>query len=97
MEDATVYSFGSGQEDRGARLGHDDGIDRHTSPVLIEALVGKKVVEVSAGGSHSMVRVEGDDDGGIYTFGDGAAGQLGHADFRGQRLPCRVAPVAPRD
>ena len=81
-EGGEVYSFGSGRRAAGKAhgsggcLGHGDG-SFQSLPRLIAALQGKRVVQVSAGGQHSLVLVEG---GEVYSFGKGGDGQLGHND-----------------
>jgi len=60
----------------GSGLGHGGGEDaQELSPRLVEALVGRKVVGVSAGGSHTAVWTEA---GELFTFGRGDNGKLGH-------------------
>ncbi|KAL7545158.1 hypothetical protein ACHAWF_008513, partial [Thalassiosira exigua] len=49
-------------------------------PKLIDSLKGFRAVGVSAGHRHSMVL---DEHGGLYTFGSGASGALGHGDLAG--------------
>ena len=46
----------------------------------LEALCGKKVVQVSAGGVHSMVLTES---GEVYSFGNDDEGRIGHGDREG--------------
>ena len=79
-------SFGYG---RCGQLGHGDEEDQHT-PKLIEALRGKKVLQVSAGGMHSLVLLEG---GGVMSFGWGAYGRLGHGDEEQQHTPKLIAAL----
>ena len=79
-ESGEVYSFGDGFQ---GQLGHGDN-KRQTLPKLIEAMRGKKVVQVSAGTYHSLVLTES---GEVYSFGDGLQGQLGHGDTDNQTLP----------
>ena len=65
------------------QLGHGDEEDQ-TLPKLIEAMRGKRVVQVSAGDDHSLVLTES---GEVYSFGDGSFGKLGHGDQEDQTLP----------
>jgi len=61
---------------RGDMLGH--GAGEHTqemSPRLVEALVGKTVVGVTAGDGHTAAWTEEIE---LFTFGRGDCGQLGH-------------------
>jgi alpha-tubulin suppressor-like RCC1 family protein len=66
LDNGDVFSWGSGEY---GRLGHDDE-QMQTTPVFVEALQGKGVKDISAGGFHSMALASGD--GGK---GGGAAGQ----------------------
>jgi len=56
-------------------------------PVVIDSLKGFRAVGVCAGHRHSMVL---DENGGLYTFGSGASGALGHGDLLGQEFPVKV-------
>ena len=76
-------SFGNGHH---GRLGHSDREEQH-APKLIEALRGKKVLRVSAGGYHSLVLLEG---GGVMSFGHGSHGRLGHGDEERQHTPMLI-------
>ena len=53
-------------------------------PKLIEALKGKRVIQVSASSAHSLVLTESGD---VYSFGEGWYGKLGHGDEEHQHLP----------
>ena len=55
-DEGTVLSFGYNAGDHG--LGHRDCYHR-LRPAVVEALCGKFVVAIAAGGSHSMVRTNG--------------------------------------
>ena len=70
------------------RLGLGDEDDR-TTPTLVARAVfdGEAVLMVSCGTFHTVVATEG---GGVYTFGFGEYGQLGHGDEEGQLAPRRV-------
>ena len=67
----TVYTWGRGDD---SQLGHSRGTGRVASPRLVEALVGVKIVQVSARGNHVAVA---DDAGAMYVWGKGNDGQLG--------------------
>eukprot|EP00584_Thalassiosira_punctigera_P025947 CAMPEP_0172578848 /NCGR_PEP_ID=MMETSP1067-20121228/138945_1 /TAXON_ID=265564 ORGANISM="Thalassiosira punctigera, Strain Tpunct2005C2" /NCGR_SAMPLE_ID=MMETSP1067 /ASSEMBLY_ACC=CAM_ASM_000444 /LENGTH=724 /DNA_ID=CAMNT_0013371553 /DNA_START=21 /DNA_END=2195 /DNA_ORIENTATION=+ len=56
-------------------------------PKVIDSLQGFRAVGVCAGHRHSMIL---DEHGGLYTFGSGASGALGHGDFIGQEYPMKV-------
>ena len=64
-------------------LGHG-GTQNELVPRLVEALVGKKVIGVSAGQAHTAVWANA---GEIFTFGSGDYGQLGHGGEEGEMLP----------
>ena len=85
-ESGEVYSFGDGSD---GRLGHGDQEDQNL-PKLIEAMRGKRVVQVSAGGYHSLVLTES---GEVYSFGNGRYGQLGHGDVKNQTLPKLIKAI----
>ena len=68
LEGGGVVSVGHGGD---GKLGHGDEQHRRT-PTLIEALRGKEVTQVSAGGRHSLVLLEG---GGVMSFGGGFANE----------------------
>ena len=86
-----VYSFGDG--DQGV-LGHGNEKDQ-LLPKLITLeswnMMGTRIHAVSAGGSHSLLICES---GGVYSFGYGENGQLGHGDTNNQLVPTRIAPAA---
>ena len=69
-----IWSFGSGGR---GRLGHG-GDDDEAVPRLIEALSGVVVKQVAAGYDHSMVLMR---EGGVFTWGYGRYGQLGHGNY----------------
>ena len=84
-------SFGYGDD---GQLGHGDEERQHT-PKLIEALRGKKVLQISAGENHSLVLAEGGAE--VLSFGSGLDGQLGRRggeprvrsqSHRGAAAPC---------
>jgi alpha-tubulin suppressor-like RCC1 family protein len=78
-----IWSFGQGWY---GRLGH--GGDGHeVVPRLIEALNHVVVRQVTAGGAHSMVLTS---EGGVFTWGSGGFGQLGHGNTDDQNVPQRV-------
>lgn len=56
-------------------------------PKVIDSLQGFRAVGVCAGHRHSMVL---DEHGGLFTFGSGASGALGHGDTVGQEFPVKV-------
>lgn len=95
---ATGEAYSWGYAFRGC-LGHGDTLSRST-PARIEALEGVRLVAVSAGYVHSLGVA---DDGGLYSWGSGEFGQLGHRDDTTARLvpervktlqSCRVVAAA---
>ena len=70
------------------RLGLGDVEDRAT-PTLVPRAVfdGEAVLMVACGAWHTVVATEG---GGVYTFGYGYYGRLGHGDEEDQLAPRRV-------
>ena len=60
-------------------------------PKKIEALAGRRVIAVSAGGVHSLALTA---DGAVWSWGGGAFGQLGHGDHQDQPLPKKVEAFA---
>lgn len=65
----------------------DDSSDQ-CIPKLIDSLQHVKCVGVSAGHRHSLIL---DNYGGIYSFGSGKTGCLGHGDFESQIYPVRIS------
>ena len=84
-----VFTCGDGNF---GRLGHGDS-EQKSSPQRVEALIGKKVVQAFAGMSHTAVLTV---DGGLFTFGLGAYGALGHGTTEDQYTPKRVETLVGR-
>jgi alpha-tubulin suppressor-like RCC1 family protein len=55
--------------------------------MVIDSLKGITIVGASAGHRHSMLL---DDMGGLYTFGTGSTGALGHGNHLSQSYPMKV-------
>jgi len=72
--------------DRIANLKLEDSSDQ-CIPMVIDSLQGVKIVGASAGHRHSILL---DDQGGLYTFGAGNSGALGHGDHISQSYPVKV-------
>ncbi|EDV24531.1 uncharacterized protein TRIADDRAFT_56425 [Trichoplax adhaerens] len=68
-----VFSWGDGED---GKLGHGDKLSSET-PRKIEALLGKQIVHISCGSSHSAAITS---KGELYTWGKGRYGRLGHGD-----------------
>lgn len=81
--DGVVYSCGGGCD---GQLGHGDrGI--HLIPKAIQALLGKRIVAIAAGRSHSLFV---DAVGIAYSCGEGFGGNLGHGNQARQLTPIPV-------
>jgi len=82
-----VYSWG---ENVNGLLGTGDAMPA-LSPVLVETwrtpMAGKKIIQISAGGAHSMAL---DSEGNIYAWGWGGEGQLGNGENNNSNVPILV-------
>ncbi|ESO94172.1 hypothetical protein LOTGIDRAFT_74050, partial [Lottia gigantea] len=65
-----LYTFGEMDD---GKLGLERTVEEALKPEMVS--IPEKVIQVSCGGSHTAVLTE---NGLVYTFGDGAHGQLGH-------------------
>ena len=73
---------------RDGQLGLGDEDDRATPTLVARAVFdGEAVLMVACGFAHTAAVTEG---GGVYTFGRGDRGQLGHGDRGNQLAPRRV-------
>ncbi|KAA0721997.1 putative E3 ubiquitin-protein ligase HERC3 [Triplophysa tibetana] len=77
--------FGWGRNSAG-QLGLDDELDRAV-PCHIKFLRSQKVVFISCGEEHTAALTK---EGGLFTFGNGSRGQLGHDSTHSEPLPRRV-------
>ncbi|XP_022540214.2 probable E3 ubiquitin-protein ligase HERC3 isoform X2 [Astyanax mexicanus] len=77
--------FGWGRNSAG-QLGLNDEQDRAV-PCHIKFLRSQKVVYISCGDEHTAALTK---DGGLFTFGNGSRGQLGHDSTNNELLPRRV-------
>ncbi|XP_062378987.1 probable E3 ubiquitin-protein ligase HERC3 isoform X1 [Sardina pilchardus] len=77
--------FGWGKNSAG-QLGLNDEQDRAV-PCHIKFLRSQKVVYISCGEEHTAALTK---DGGLFTFGNGSWGQLGHDSTNNEPLPRRV-------
>ncbi|XP_036373044.1 probable E3 ubiquitin-protein ligase HERC3 isoform X1 [Megalops cyprinoides] len=77
--------FGWGKNSAG-QLGLNDEQDRAV-PCHIKFLRTQKVVYICCGEEHTAALTK---DGGLFTFGDGSQGQLGHDSTNNEALPRRV-------
>ena len=56
-------------------------------PSIIPVLIGRKVIGVSCGAGHSVVTT---DNCGVWSWGIGKQGQLGHGDEKNKAFPVRI-------
>ena len=84
-EDGKVYAFGRGEK---GQLGHGDWEDK-SSPALVQALVGKHIIQVQCGGYHTMALTSS---GYLFTWGYARYHVLGHGNIKPKCLsfPCLV-------
>ena len=82
-----LFTFGEGG---GGRLGHGGEADELV-PRLVGELAGKKVIGAAAGTMHTAVWTDG---GELFTFGDGAFGELGHGGEQNELVPRLVEALA---
>ena len=85
--DGAVWSWGQGGL---GQLGHGDW-QGQSLPKKVEALAGRRVVAVSAGGEHSLALTA---DGAVWSWGYGGFGKLGHGDEQRQLRPKKVEALA---
>ena len=81
---SAVFSWGWGTE---GQLGHGEK-KNHDSPRLLSALTNTKVVSVAMGYRHSMCV---DEQGRLFSWGNGTFGRLGQGREQGEDQPKRVA------
>ena len=90
-EAGALFSFGGNAN---GQLGHGDaGPINVLVPKRVEALRSVCVAAVSAGTAHSLVLAAS---GGVYTFGYGGHGRLGHCDKANQHTPKRIEALQTR-
>ena len=87
--DGSVWSWGYGGQ---GRLGHGDE-QSQLLPKKIEAFAIQRVVAASAGAWHSLALTAG---GGVWSWGGGVFGRLGHGDEQQQLLPKKVETLEGR-
>ena len=86
----TVLAFGV---DEHGQLGIGvDGRNSRKEPTEVTSFADRRVVEVSAGGCYSAAV---DECGGLWTWGDGAHGKLGHGDCMHRVEPTQVLALLP--
>ena len=87
--DGAVWSWGVGDD---GQLGHGDQ-QNQLLPKKVEALVGQRVVAVSAGTAVSLAITA---DGAVWSWGYGHQGRLGHGNQQHQLLPKKIEAFAGR-
>merc|ERR1740128_1126803 len=85
-ENGEVWSWGLGD---GGRLGHGDQTSL-PSPHLLQDLVGKTIVKISAGSTYSAAITQ---EGQLYTWGKGNYGRLGHGTVEDCLVPTLVSAL----
>uniref|UniRef100_A0A453RTU9 RCC1-like domain-containing protein n=1 Tax=Aegilops tauschii subsp. strangulata TaxID=200361 RepID=A0A453RTU9_AEGTS len=70
-KEGEVYAWGRGEH---GRLGFGDDKSSHMVPLKVQLLAGEDIVQVSCGGTHSVVLTS---DGRIFSYGRGDHGRLG--------------------
>ena len=79
-----LFTFGNGYH---GQLGHNDGGKDMRTPCLVEALMGKRVLQVAAGCYHTAAVTNECE---LFTFGCGNLGQLGHGGIQNEWVPRKV-------
>ena len=79
-----LFTFGVGT---GGRLGHGDTEIRLVPKRVVGPLLAKRIVGVSMGFTHTAAVA---DDGSVFTWGNGAFGQLGHGTTDDSLVPRKV-------
>eukprot|EP01084_Bolivina_argentea_P146667 256739_1 len=78
--DGNVYSYGKNCK---GQLGTGD-MKNMNIPYLLKPFSKYKAIKVAVGSNHSLILTE---NGKVWSFGDGAKGQLGHGDLSSITLP----------
>eukprot|EP01084_Bolivina_argentea_P077555 140708_1 len=68
------------------QLGHGDE-ETHYIPKIVNSLLGKRVINISCGGLHTICVTE---DGKVYSWGNGEDGRLGHGKTWRKRRPTMI-------
>eukprot|EP00750_Incisomonas_marina_P030301 INCI7451.3.p1 GENE.INCI7451.3~~INCI7451.3.p1 ORF type:complete len:862 (+),score=136.37 INCI7451.3:221-2806(+) len=87
-----TLSWGAGKM---GQLGHGTAKEDERVPRQIVALSGKFVLRVACGGQHSLALTDADssikgDSGGLYSWGRGQNGRLGHGDHNDKATPTLI-------
>lgn len=87
-DDGRVFSCGVNTNGR-TGLGTATGTTEVATPILATLLGDAGVVQVAAGGVHSLLLT---DDGRVFAFGSGSSGQTGFGGTDGTAAPAQIAP-----
>ena len=85
----TLFSKFRGDGDYG-KLGHGNAATQKSPKQILGPLVGKVVVQISAGYRHSAAVTS---DGQLFTWGEGDFGRLGHGDSQFRFVPTLVKDI----
>eukprot|EP00026_Physarum_polycephalum_P001542 Phypoly_transcript_01544.p1 GENE.Phypoly_transcript_01544~~Phypoly_transcript_01544.p1 ORF type:complete len:1030 (+),score=135.85 Phypoly_transcript_01544:65-3091(+) len=85
-----VYSWGN---NKFGQLGLGDS-DTRSTPTLVRALRGKHIVQIACGAHHTIARSDKET---IFSWGSGAAGQLGHGETGHETSPRPILALAGYD
>ncbi len=72
-DNGELFTWGGGEH---GQLGHGNK-ENQTRPTLVEYLAGTRLSQVTCGWSHTVALT---DQGGVWSFGNGDHGKLGHGD-----------------
>lgn len=90
-----VFTFGNGENGKlGNQSESNELVPYHVAAMdeIVERQgPGKKVIGISAGGSHTVLLTT---DGSVYTFGSGEGGQLAHGSWDDELSPKYVAALS---
>ena len=86
-----LSSCGSGNLAPGL-LGHGEGVTRLSTPTRLPSLGGECAASLSAGGRHNLALTTD----GVWSWGWGTSGQLGHGDGQSQLQPKKIEALAGR-
>ena len=84
-----LYTFGHGKH---GQLGHSEA-RAESMPRRVHALRNVRVVGIACGDLHSLALA---DDGGVYTWGSGSHGELGHGGVAHEAEPRRIESLRQR-
>eukprot|EP00300_Choanocystis_sp_HF-7_P019282 c20291_g1_i1.p1 GENE.c20291_g1_i1~~c20291_g1_i1.p1 ORF type:complete len:1112 (-),score=197.97 c20291_g1_i1:2283-5597(-) len=89
-DEGECFTWGSGDF---GKLGHGE-LNDETTPRLVAALDGKKVIQVACGFSHTLALIAGSQD--VYAWGSGHGGKLGLGDQQNRSEPALVPAMKRR-